>query len=42
MTPNNFVEEQLGVPATSRNWSTVNRVLQLAATRIATAKHLPA
>lgn len=29
--PNNFVEQTLGVAATSRNWNTVRRVAQLAA-----------
>jgi uncharacterized protein (DUF1697 family) len=27
--PNNFVEMEIGVPATSRNWSTVNRIAAL-------------
>ena len=27
--PNNFVEAELGVPATSRNWSTVSRIAAL-------------
>ena len=27
--PNNFIEAALGVPATSRNWSTVNRIIAL-------------
>ena len=27
--PNNFIEEQLGVTATSRNWSTVTRIVEL-------------
>jgi uncharacterized protein (DUF1697 family) len=27
--PNNFVEKELGVSATSRNWSTVSRIVQL-------------
>ena len=27
--PNNFIEEQLGVPATSRNWSTVKRIADI-------------
>jgi len=30
--PNNFIEQQLGVPATSRNWSTVRRVCALLST----------
>jgi hypothetical protein len=25
--PNNFVEEALGVPATTRNWSTVMKIV---------------
>jgi len=29
--PNNFIEEQLGVPATTRNWSTVTAIARLAA-----------
>ena len=28
--PNNFIEEQLGVSATSRNWSTVTKIADLA------------
>jgi uncharacterized protein (DUF1697 family) len=28
--PNNFIEEQLGVPATTRNWSTVIAIARLA------------
>ena len=28
--PNNFIEAELGVPATSRNWSTVTRIVALA------------
>jgi uncharacterized protein (DUF1697 family) len=28
--PNNFIEKALGVPATSRNWSTVTRIVALA------------
>lgn len=28
--PNNFVEKALGVSATSRNWSTVSKILELA------------
>jgi uncharacterized protein (DUF1697 family) len=28
--PNNFVEDTLGVPATTRNWSTITRILELA------------
>ncbi len=28
--PNNFVEEQLGVPATTRNWSTVKQIIEFA------------
>lgn len=28
--PNTFIEEQLGVPATSRNWSTVTKIVELA------------
>lgn len=27
--PNKFVEDELGVPATSRNWSTINRIVSL-------------
>jgi uncharacterized protein (DUF1697 family) len=27
--PNNFIEKELGVPATSRNWSTVSKIAQL-------------
>ena len=27
--PNNFVESELGVPSTSRNWSTVTRIVAL-------------
>lgn len=27
--PNNFIEAELGVPATSRNWSTVSRIVAL-------------
>lgn len=27
--PNNFIEAQLGVPATSRNWSTITRIVSL-------------
>ena len=28
--PNNFIEDTLGVPATTRNWSTITRILELA------------
>jgi uncharacterized protein (DUF1697 family) len=28
--PNNFIEQQLGVAATSRNWSTVSKIARLA------------
>lgn len=28
--PNNFVEKELGVPATTRNWSTIGKILALA------------
>ncbi len=28
--PNNFIEKELGVLATSRNWSTVNKIAELA------------
>jgi uncharacterized protein (DUF1697 family) len=28
--PNNFIEEQLGVPATTRNWSTVTKIVKQA------------
>lgn len=28
--PNNFIEDALGVPATTRNWSTITRILELA------------
>ena len=31
--PNNFVEEALGVAATTRNWSTIKRVLAIVASR---------
>jgi uncharacterized protein (DUF1697 family) len=27
--PNNFVEKEFGVPATSRNWSTITRIVRL-------------
>ncbi len=27
--PNNFIEERLGVPATSRNWSTITKIANL-------------
>lgn len=27
--PNNFIEKELGIPATSRNWSTVSRIVTL-------------
>jgi len=27
--PNNFIEQELGVVATSRNWSTVTRIAEL-------------
>ena len=26
--PNNFIEKELGVPATTRNWSTVTRIVE--------------
>jgi uncharacterized protein (DUF1697 family) len=28
--PNNFIEERLGVSATTRNWSTVTKIANLA------------
>jgi len=28
--PNNFIEQELGVTATSRNWSTVTKILDFA------------
>ena len=28
--PNNFIEKQLGVPATTRNWTTVGKIVALA------------
>ena len=28
--PNNFIEKQLGVSATTRNWTTINRIIALA------------
>jgi uncharacterized protein (DUF1697 family) len=28
--PNTFIEKELGITATSRNWSTVTRLVQLA------------
>jgi len=28
--PNNFIEKQLGVPATTRNWTTVNKIVAFA------------
>lgn len=31
--PNNFVEEQLGVSATTRNWSTITKIVELARSR---------
>lgn len=27
--PNNFIEKELGVPATTRNWSTIRRIVEL-------------
>jgi uncharacterized protein (DUF1697 family) len=27
--PNNFIEKELGVPATSRNWSTLTKIVAL-------------
>jgi uncharacterized protein (DUF1697 family) len=27
--PNNFIEKEFGVPATSRNWSTVKKIVEL-------------
>jgi len=27
--PNNFIETELGVPATTRNWSTIKRIIEL-------------
>ena len=27
--PNNFIEDALGVPATTRNWSTITRILDI-------------
>ncbi len=30
--PNSFIEQQLGVPATSRNWSTVTKIAAMCAT----------
>jgi uncharacterized protein (DUF1697 family) len=27
--PNNFIEKELGVPATTRNWSTLKRIIEL-------------
>ena len=27
--PNNFIEHELGVPATTRNWSTVTKIVAL-------------
>lgn len=32
--PNNFIEKELGVPATTRNWSTVRRIAELVAQRL--------
>lgn len=28
--PNNFIEQELGVTATSRNWSTITKIVALA------------
>jgi hypothetical protein len=28
--PNNFIEKELGVSATTRNWSTLTRIVELA------------
>ena len=28
--PNNFIEKELGVPGTTRNWSTVMKIVELA------------
>ena len=30
--PNNFIEQQLGVTATSRNWSTVTKIVEISRT----------
>jgi uncharacterized protein (DUF1697 family) len=37
--PNNFIEEELGVAATSRNWSTVTKIVQSGMAAQSTGKH---
>ena len=32
--PNNFIEKELGVPGTSRTWSTVNKVVEFARRKV--------
>jgi len=37
--PNNFIEEELAVAATTRNWSTVTKIVQIARQRAVAGRH---